>query len=79
MNDINYWKWAFVKFTVPLNILGFPGDASGKKPACQFRRHKICGFSAWVRKILWRRLWKPTPVFLPGKRHEQRSLVSYSS
>ena len=31
----------------------------------------------WVRKI-WRRKWQPTPVFLPGKSHEQRSLVGYS-
>ena len=26
----------------------------------------------------WRRKWQPTPVFLPGKCHGQRSLVSYS-
>ena len=26
----------------------------------------------------WRRKWHPTPVFLPGKSHEQRSLVGYS-
>ena len=26
----------------------------------------------------WRRKWQPTPVFLPGKSHGQRSLVSYS-
>ena len=26
----------------------------------------------------WRREWKPTPVFLPGEFHEQRSLVGYS-
>ena len=36
------------------------------------------GFSPWVRKILWRRKWQPTPVFLPGESHGQRSLVSYS-
>ena len=29
-------------------------------------------------KIPWRRNWPPTPVFLPGKSHGQRSLVSYS-
>jgi len=23
------------------------------------------GFDPWVRKILWRRAWQPTPVFLP--------------
>ena len=26
----------------------------------------------------WRRTWQPTPVFLPGKPHGQRSLVGYS-
>ena len=31
-----------------------------------------------VGKILWRRKWQPTPVFLPGKSHEQRSLVGYT-
>ena len=25
----------------------------------------------------WRRKWQPTPVFLPGKSHGQRSLVGY--
>ena len=33
------------------------------------------GFDPWVRKIPWRRKWKPTPVNLPGKSHGQRSLV----
>ena len=36
------------------------------------------GFELWVKKILWRREWLPTPVFLPGKFHGQRSLVGYS-
>ena len=31
-----------------------------------------------VEKILWRRTWQPTLVFLSGKSHGQRSLVSYS-
>ena len=30
-------------------------------------------------KIPWRRAWQPTPVFLPGESHGQRSLVGYSS
>ena len=30
-----------------------------------------------VGKIPWRRKWQPTPVFLPGKSHGQRSLVGY--
>ena len=32
-----------------------------------------------VKKIPWRREWLPTPVFLPGKSHGQRSLVGYSA
>ena len=36
-------------------------------------------FYPWVRKIPWRREWLPTPVFLPGEFHGQRSLVGYSS
>ena len=42
------------------------------------QRLKQCrrpGFDPWVRKIPWRRKWQPTPVFLPGKSHGQRSLV----
>ena len=27
----------------------------------------------------WRRKWQPTPVFLPGEFHGQRSLKGYSS
>ena len=27
----------------------------------------------------WRRKWQPTPVFLPGKSHGQKSLAGYSS
>ena len=32
----------------------------------------------WVGKIPWRREWQPTPVFLPGESHGQRSLVGYN-
>ena len=35
-------------------------------------------FDPCVGKIPWRRAWQPTPVFLPGKSHGQRSLVGYS-
>ena len=45
---------------------------------------KIClecgrpGFTPWVGKISWRREWLPTPVFLPGESHGQRTLAGYS-
>ena len=35
-------------------------------------------FDPWVGKIPWRRAWQPTPVFLPGESHEERSLAGYS-
>ena len=38
-------------------------------------RHR---FSPWVGKIAWRRAWQPTPVFLPGESHGQRSLDGYT-
>ena len=31
-----------------------------------------------VGKIPWRRAWQPTPVFLPGESHRQRSLAGHS-
>ena len=36
------------------------------------------GFDSWVGKIFWRREWLPTPVFLSGEFHRQRSLAGYS-
>ena len=41
--------------------MGFPGDTSGKEPACQCIRQ---GFNPWAGQIPWRRKWKPTPVYL---------------
>ena len=52
-----------------------PRWLSGKESACQCRR---CGFYPWVGKIAWSRKWQPTPVFLSGKLHGQRSLEGYS-
>ena len=52
--------------------LGFPGGSVGKESTCQ------CRYCAWVGKILWRRKWQPTPVFLPGESYGQRSLLGDS-
>ena len=58
--------------TIPFSVVpvssclqSFP--ASGKEPACQFRRHKRCGFHPWVGKIPWRRAWQPPSVFCPWR------------
>ena len=35
-------------------------------------------FDPWLGKIPCRRKWQPTPVFLPGESHGQKSLAGYS-
>ena len=50
---------------------GFPGAAAVKNLPAK-------AGDPWLGKISWRRKWQPTPVFLPGKSHAQRSLVGYS-
>ena len=37
-----------------------------------------CRFSPWVGKVPWRKKCQPTPVFLPGKSHGQRTGWLYS-
>ena len=49
-----------------------------KNPPVDAGNARDVGFYPWVGKIPWRRKWQPTPVFLPGKSHGQRSLVGYS-
>ena len=48
---------------------------SGKESTCQGRR---CGFSPCVGEIPWRKERLPTPGFLPGESHGQRSLAGCS-
>ena len=55
---------------------GFPWWLSGKEFAYQCW---ICGFDRWVENVPWGRKWQPTPVFLPGESHGQRSLAGCSS
>ena len=55
--------------------MGFPGGSEVKTSALQCRRP---GLDPWVGKIPWRKKWQPTPVFLPGESHRQRSLAGYS-
>ena len=45
---------------------GFPGGSDSEES------------DPWVRKISWRREGQPTPVFLPGEFHGQRSLAEHS-
>ena len=48
----------------------------------QALKNPLARQETWVRslgqEVLQRREWQPTPVFLPGEFHGQRSLVGYS-
>ena len=59
------------EFMIPL---GLPRWLSGTESAYQCRRSRL---HLWVRKILWRRAWQPTPMFLLGDSHGLRSLAAY--
>ena len=59
----------------PLVTIGLPWWLRWQSVCLQCGRP---GFNPWVRKILWRRKWQPTPVFLPGESQGRRSLVGYS-
>ena len=52
--------------------VAFPGDSTGTESTCSARDTGDSGFTLG-RKIPWRRKWKPTPLFLPGESHGQRS------
>ena len=57
---------------------GFPAGSGVKESICQCRRHRRPRFGPGVGKIPWRKEWLPTPVFLSGKFHGQRSLAGCS-
>ena len=45
----------------------------------QWRRGRRHCLEPWVVKILWRRKWQPSPVFLPGKFRGQSRLLGCSA
>ena len=53
--NLNTRKSAFVVFYD--STWASPGDASGKEPSCQCRRHKKHRFDSLFRKIPWKRVW----------------------
>ena len=72
-----YIEAAFTYISIWSRLLlqqGFPMAQQIKNPpAMQEIQVQFLG-----QKIPWKRKWQPTPVFLPGKSHRQRSLVDYS-
>ena len=60
------------------NCKAFPGGVSGKERACQCRKHKRRRLHRWSERCPWRRAWPPSPVFLPGESHAQRSTEGWN-
>ena len=60
-----FFKLSFLVGSEVMNSPGNAGDAGDTDP--------------WVGKILWRRKWQPTLLFLSGEFHGQRSLADCSS
>ena len=49
-----------------------------KNPPVNAGGIRVKGLIPGLRRFPWRRKWQPTPVFLPGESHGQRSLAGYS-
>ena len=61
----------------PVNITLYPpGGDSGKEPAANAGDKRDVGSLGWEDPLEKGR--QPTPVFLPGESHGQRTLVGYS-
>ena len=64
------------RITLFYTFFGLPWWPRWKRICLQCRRPE---FDPWVRKIPWRREWQPTPVFLPGEFHGQRSSHNWAT
>ena len=60
------------RFLIIVSISVKPGFYDFKWLKTNFKKYMI------LDSTYGRRQWQPTPVFLPGKSHGQRSLVCYS-
>ena len=67
-------EYSYLCYRVETCMLGFPGGSVSKIIRLQCWRSR---FNPWVGKTTWRREWLPTPVFLPGEFHAQRSLMGW--
>ena len=65
--------------TTQVTQSGLPGGSEVKASAYVCLQCRRPVFDSWFGKIPWRRKWQPTPVFLPGESHGQRSLVGCST
>ena len=60
------------------NLAGFPGGSVVKNLPANAGVARDLSSIPGSSRSLGERKWKPTPVFLPGRSHRQRSLAGYS-
>ena len=71
VQDFNLSKWeVFLQCKMHMAL----GGSVSKESTCNAGD---AGLIPCVGKIPWKRKWQPTPVFLPGESHGQRSLAGY--
>ena len=72
----------------PTGLIGRERELEPQSPCRGFRGGSVvknllastgdAGSNPWIEKVPWRRERQPTPIFLPGESHGQRSLGGYS-
>ncbi|XP_060272207.1 uncharacterized protein LOC121816219 isoform X4 [Ovis aries] len=76
---LSHGHWKFCWDNPPNEFEAFysNGGASGKESIYQCRRHKRRGLDPWVGNTTWKKVWQPTPVFVPGESHGLGGLAGY--
>ena len=59
----------------PYPSLGFPGAQRVNNLPTKQEMQETWVFDPWFGEIPCRRVWQPTPAFLPGESHGQRATV----
>ena len=77
LSHISSLGWTSTLKTGHNCICGLPWWPRAKESPCSTGAVQDPG-SIPVQEDPWRRKWQPTPAFLPGKSHGQRSLAGYS-
>ena len=80
-NELGLYYPRIMGFSQNCYVMGFQRNVDF--PNSSISKESLCnagdlGLIPGLRKIPWRRKWQPTPVFLPGESHGQRSLAGYS-
>ena len=71
------FSFFFLLISIKYGCFGVTPWLSGKESTCNVGDTGDSASITGSGRFPWRRAWQPTPVFLPGEAHGQRSLVGY--